>query len=300
MPVNNYLNDSQIGPHALHADWLEEHANQLDVLRLDALHPIVSGNKWFKLQHYLQAAKPFGKLATFGGAFSKHIVATAFAAKQAELACKGIIRGEENGELSPSLQAAKDFGMELQFISREAYNSTQVIKTELEADGFYVIAPGGYGELGAIGGADILQKVDLQKYNHIICSVGSGTMMAGLIKAALPQQTVTGISSMKNNESLMDEVNALLTAGERKKNYQINHDFHFGGFAKTNASLLQFMNQWYAAHQMPTDLVYTGKLFFAIQALTKAKYFGHGTCLLAIHSGGLQGNQSLKDDILHF
>ncbi len=300
MPVNNYLNDSQIGPHVLQADWLNEHANQLDVLRLDALHPIVSGNKWFKLQHYLQAAKPFGKLATFGGAFSNHIVATAFAAKQAGLASKGIIRGEETSSLSPSLQAAKDFGMELQFISREAYNSIHTIKTEMEAEGFYVIDPGGYGQLGALGAAAILQAVDLQKYNHIICSVGSGTMMAGLIKAALPHQTVTGISSMKNNESLMSEVEALLTADEHKKKYQINHDFHFGGFAKINASLIQFMNDWHAAHEMPTDIVYTGKLFYAIQALTKAKFFGHGTCLLAIHSGGLQGNQSLKDGILQF
>jgi 1-aminocyclopropane-1-carboxylate deaminase len=300
MLPNNYINHTQIGPHALQADWLNAHDNQLDVLRLDTLHPIVSGNKWFKLQHYLQAAKPFGKIATFGGAFSNHIVATAFAAKQAGLACKGIIRGEESNRLSPSLQTAKEDGMELQFVSRADFNHIDTLKNKLEALGFYVIDPGGYGQLGAKGAADILQQVELKKYDHIICSVGSGTMMAGLIKAALPNQMITGISSMKHNESLLSEVQALLTIEEKQKNYQILHDFHFGGFAKTNPTLIQFMNNWFAAHQMPTDIVYTSKLFFAIEALTKTNFFGHGTCLLAIHSGGLQGNQSVKDGSLHF
>ena len=27
---------------------------QLNILRLDKIHPIVSGNKWFKLKYYLQ------------------------------------------------------------------------------------------------------------------------------------------------------------------------------------------------------------------------------------------------------
>lgn len=300
MLTHHYIQFNEVGPHPVQADWLQAHAVQLDVLRLDRLHPVVSGNKWFKLQHYLQAAKPLGKIATFGGAFSNHIVATAFAAKQAGLACKGIIRGETAMQLSPSLQTAQALGMALQFVSRADFNAIQTLKSELEADGFYVIEPGGYGHLGAEGAANILQKVQLEKYDHIVCSVGTGTMLAGLIKAALPLQTITGISSMKNNENLLAEVKALLTPTECNQKFQILHDFHFGGFAKTTPALLQFMNQWHAAHQMPTDIVYTGKMFYAIEALTKADFFGHGTCLLAIHSGGLQGNQSLKKNVLHF
>ena len=51
------------------------------VLRLDLVHPVVSGNKWFKLKEYMAEAKQLKKvLLTFGGAFSNHIVATAAAA----------------------------------------------------------------------------------------------------------------------------------------------------------------------------------------------------------------------------
>ena len=33
----------------------------LSVLRLDKIHPLVSGNKWFKLRYYLAEAKELGK-----------------------------------------------------------------------------------------------------------------------------------------------------------------------------------------------------------------------------------------------
>ena len=40
-------------------------------LRTDLIHPIVSGNKWFKLRYYLEEAKrlKINTIASFGGAF---------------------------------------------------------------------------------------------------------------------------------------------------------------------------------------------------------------------------------------
>jgi 1-aminocyclopropane-1-carboxylate deaminase len=92
-------------------------------LRLDLLHPVVSGNKWFKLKYYLEDAIAQNKntIATFGGAYSNHIVATAYAAKEAGLQSIGFIRGERPGELSPTLQDAASYGMDLVFIERELY-----------------------------------------------------------------------------------------------------------------------------------------------------------------------------------
>ncbi|HWJ92283.1 MAG TPA: hypothetical protein VNR87_14300, partial [Flavisolibacter sp.] len=89
------------------------------VLRLDLLHPVISGNKWFKLREYLSDAKAKGKKAvlSFGGAFSNHIVATAAAARAAQLGSIGIIRGEEAEALSPTLEDAKHLGMHLLFVS---------------------------------------------------------------------------------------------------------------------------------------------------------------------------------------
>ncbi|MFX5752037.1 1-aminocyclopropane-1-carboxylate deaminase/D-cysteine desulfhydrase, partial [Acinetobacter baumannii] len=69
----------------------------LSILRLDKIHPIISGNKWFKLKGYMEEAKSkkVEAIASFGGAYSNHIVALAYAGKQAGIATVGFIRGED-------------------------------------------------------------------------------------------------------------------------------------------------------------------------------------------------------------
>jgi 1-aminocyclopropane-1-carboxylate deaminase len=76
----------------------------VDVLRLDLIHPVISGNKWFKLIRYLEDAIKFNEsvIVTFGGAYSNHIVATAAACQLYGLKCYGVIRGEKPGQLSPT------------------------------------------------------------------------------------------------------------------------------------------------------------------------------------------------------
>ena len=133
------------------AEWLQQQDVQLQVLRLDEWHPVVSGNKWFKLRYYLEEAmaKGYGTVATFGGAYSNHIVATAFACKEARLKSIGVIRGEEPSTLSHTLQQASALGMQLLFISREAYKNREAAKAKF-TDAYW-INEGGYGSLGAEG-----------------------------------------------------------------------------------------------------------------------------------------------------
>ncbi|MEY3153219.1 MAG: hypothetical protein RLZZ333_1816 [Bacteroidota bacterium] len=49
--------------------YTREKSVDVSILRLDKLHPIVSGNKYFKLKYYFQEAIREGKttLVTFGG-----------------------------------------------------------------------------------------------------------------------------------------------------------------------------------------------------------------------------------------
>src|SRR3954452_3542299 len=96
------VNNKEVRVQPLFARWLDEHNVKLDVLRLDEVHPIVSGNKWYKLHFYLQEAIDlrYDTVATFGGAYSNHIVATAFACKASGLKSIGIIRGEEPANYS--------------------------------------------------------------------------------------------------------------------------------------------------------------------------------------------------------
>lgn len=276
----------------------------VDVLRLDLLHPVVSGNKWFKLKEYINAAKTASKttLLTFGGAYSNHIVATAAAAKMNGLKSIGIIRGEKPEVLSPTLLAAMSYEMHLHFLSRTAYREKSLptdIYINHNPEDISVVPEGGYGSLGAKGAEDILRENETTSYTHIVSAVGTGTTLAGLINAGTAEQKIIGIPVLKNAFSLRQEIQNLLPV-EKHNAFELLTDYHFGGYAKHNAALLNFMNEFYRQTAVPTDFVYTGKTFFAAVDLLKKGYFPAGSKILLIHTGGLQGNASLKKEALIF
>ncbi|MCX6206100.1 MAG: pyridoxal-phosphate dependent enzyme [Bacteroidetes bacterium] len=278
-----------------------EQGVRIDVLRSDLIHPVISGNKWYKLRFYLEDAisKGYSEIASFGGAYSNHIVATACACQQHQLNSIGFIRGDQTEQLSTTLQSAQFYGMQLQFVSRTDYKNKKGIIENNSSQARYWIPEGGYGYLGAKGAATLLEKVTLKDYTHLIAAIGSGTMVAGLLNASLPHQQVLGISSQKNNDSLEVEVKMLVTS-ENQERFVYIPDYHFGGFAKHPPELLNFMNQFWIKESVPTDIVYTGKVFYAVSDLLDKSYFKPSDRVLVIHSGGLQGNLSLAKNSLLF
>ncbi len=274
-----------------------------DILRLDLIHPVISGNKWFKLKYYLDEALTTNanKLASFGGAYSNHIVALALAGKEAGIPTIGFIRGDGDTALSPTLKEAVSYGMELQFVNRTDYRDKQQIQDAYHQSGWYWIPEGGYGLLGAKGAADILNIQDTSNYTHIICAVGTGTMMAGLQMSANPSQEIIGISVLKNHFSITKEIEQIIMLSPKKNSdFQCLHGYDWGGYAKHPPELLSFMQQFWLAEKIPTDFVYTAKMLYAVHDLIQKEFFTSGSRLLLIHSGGLQGNRSLPPHILPF
>ena len=281
---------------------LEQKNIEAEVARLDLLDPVISGNKWFKLKEYLEDAFKENKtsIVTFGGSFSNHIIATAALCKKYGITSVGIIRGEQPKILSATLKNAAEWGMNLFFLERGRYKSKEIPQSIQEKyPDAYIINEGGYGLLGMKGAASILKLLGSKKYTHILTAVGTGTTLAGLVESSEEEQQVIGISSMKNNFELENQINHLLSK-ENKNRFQLLHDYHFGGYAKYNNEFLQFMNEWYLTTNIPSDFVYTAKLFFAFSHLTQEDYFPAGSKVLLIHSGGLQGNNSLKNGTLIF
>ncbi|MFI5153393.1 MAG: pyridoxal-phosphate dependent enzyme, partial [Chitinophagales bacterium] len=171
---------------------------QVDMLRLDKIHPVVSGNKWFKLKYHLQKAieKKVSRLITWGGAYSNHIVATAYTSNQMGLPSIGIIRGEEPSHWSHTLKDAKKYGMNLRFVSRSNYARRnqkdafdQLVR---EFPNSHFIPEGGGGEEGIQGAGEILKLVDAKLYTHLICAVGSGTTFRGLSRGLNSSQSIIG------------------------------------------------------------------------------------------------------------
>ena len=204
----------------------------LTIKRLDQIHPQISGNKFFKLKYNFQEAQQHGfkSVLTFGGAYSNHIAATAFAAHQFGFNSVGIIRGEElkDHPLNPTLATAQALGMQLHFISRTAYrekDQPEFLQTlSQQFPSHYVIPEGGTNQLAIQGCKEILTEQDQLHYDVICCAVGTGGTMTGLIEASHSHQTVIGFSALKG-DFLIEEVRQKT----QKSNLYITDDYCCGG-----------------------------------------------------------------------
>ena len=277
----------------------------LFVKREDELHPFVSGNKFRKLKYNLKEAMDHGEktLLTFGGAFSNHISALAYAGKQNGFKTIGIIRGDEleiRPDLiaeNPTLSFALEQGMQLEFVSREIYRSRHegqfhaLLKKRF--GDFYLIPEGGTNDLAIKGCEEILTEQD-KEFDFICVSVGTGGTMTGLINSSAVGQKVLGFPSLKG-DFLQDEISKIAL---REKDWSLIHDYHFGGYAKISEKLISFINRFYRSTTIPLDPVYTGKMMFGLLDMIQNNRFEKNSRILAIHSGGLQGvagmNQKLK------
>jgi 1-aminocyclopropane-1-carboxylate deaminase len=281
----------------VHLPLLEEKDVTLYIKREDTVHPFVSGNKYRKLKYNVIEAKKreYTRLLTFGGAFSNHIVATAFAGKEAELKTLGVIRGEElidNWQENPTLKQAKEHGMEFHFVSRSDYrekDSTEFIKKlEVLFGDFYLLPEGGTNTLAVKGCEEILNETDTD-FDFICSCVGTGGTVAGLINSSKLHQTVLGFPALKGDFLKQD---ILKFAGN--KNWELISDYHFGGYAKVNENLIDFINTFKKETGIPLDPIYTGKMLFGIFDLIKKDTFKKGAQILAIHTGGLQGIKGMN------
>lgn len=271
------------------SDLFFEKGIKLFVLRLDLLHPITGGNKLFKLKYNLQKAQEenHDTLLTFGGAFSNHIGATALAGKENGFKTIGIIRGEKILPLNKTLQFAKDCGMHLEFISREAYRKKETpefIQSLIQQfNHFYLIPEGGSNELAIKGCAEIANCIDIP-FDYICCAVGTGTTLQGITSSLKQNQTAIGIP-VSNDKSLMQK---LPPDSYRDASCFLFSDYAFGGYAKTTTELNDFVKNFNLSVGIQIEPIYTGKLFFGIYDLIKKNYFQQGSTVVVIHTGGLQ------------
>ena len=275
----------------------------VDILRLDKIHPVISGNKWFKLKNFLINAldQKTPGIISAGGAYSNHLSALAYACKELRIPAVAVIRGEEPKIYSSTLKDLKDWGMQLEFVSRDFFQNESLVSEKMlkEHPGYVWVPMGGEGLAGIMGVRELFSNFDLSQYSHICCAVGTGTFLLGLLEWSGSQQQVLGVCSLKASpESEMIE--NVVKSYSTRTNFKINYDYHFGGFGKVDPKLINFMNKLFNETGLPSDFVYTAKLFFAIQDLAQMDYFPSNSRILVIHSGGLQGNRSLPVKTLSF
>lgn len=285
-------------------DAITQKGITLSVARFDKWHPVVSGNKIFKLSPFLEQAmlSESRHLISFGGAYSNHLVAMAFACQGVGLQATGIVRGEKILPLNDSLRQCKEYGMHLEFVSREEYRE---LKSSInhpriqEKFGEHILVPeGGFDPLGAKGAMAMYDAIRKLSFDEIVLPIGTGTTLAGFLMADENKHRITGISALKGMIDLKERLQ-YLTGRDDFKNLSFMDNYHFGGFGKYDPSLIDFMNQLHETSGIETDFVYTAKMIFAVIDLIHRDYFSPGSRIICIHTGGLQGNNSISD-ILSF
>jgi len=291
----------------IHAETLQKQAVKLFVKRDDLLDPLISGNKYRKLKYNLLNARSSGydTLLTFGGAYSNHIHAVAAAGNKFGFKTIGIVRGESVKPVNSTIKDARQLGMQLKFISREAYRQKGdkqfLSMLDKEFGPFYCIPEGG-ANLPAIQGCEeIVNELNNAQYQYICCACGTGCTLAGLICGLQGDHHVLGFPVVKGGTYLTRDIKKWIKArsGKQFSNWQLISDYHFGGFVRWNLDLVHFINAFRAEHRIMLDPLYTGKMFYGIFDLIEKGFFERGSKILAVHTGGLQGIRGFNQRFGH-
>jgi 1-aminocyclopropane-1-carboxylate deaminase/D-cysteine desulfhydrase-like pyridoxal-dependent ACC family enzyme len=288
----------------IHDFKIENSDVELFVYRLDLIHPEISGNKWFKLKYNLIEAGRLGykTLLTFGGAYSNHIYAVAAAGKIFGFDTIGIIRGEEHLPLNPTLLFAKNCGMKIQYLDRITYRKRKdedfLYELKNKFPNTYFIPEGGTNPFAVQGCSEIPGRIE-QNFDIICCPCGTGGTLAGISCGLNGNHRALGFSILKDGEFLRDNVQNLVKqfTNKTKSNWEINLNYHFGGYAKINKELIVFIEKFEEENNILLDPIYSGKMMFGMYDLIKKNYFKNGEKIIAIHTGGLQGLEGMKGTI---
>jgi 1-aminocyclopropane-1-carboxylate deaminase len=281
LPINNShvepLNFSGFG-----------HELQIDILRDDLIHPIISGNKWRKLKYIVKKLEEDKSqtLVTFGGAYSNHLVATAYAGKLFGIKTLGFVRGNEVRDINAFEKTCLENDMTLLHVDRNDYkdkNALFEVYKKNNPNAFFV-GEGGRHPLALLGCAEIVQELN-KVYDYIFISLGTGTSMEGIVGECVKQELKTkviGISSLKNNFEL-NEIMAQFPI----KNWQIEHNYHRGKYAKNDTELENFIQKFLIETGIQLEFVYTAKMMMAVQDFISKGFFNSSDKILCIHTGGL-------------
>jgi 1-aminocyclopropane-1-carboxylate deaminase/D-cysteine desulfhydrase-like pyridoxal-dependent ACC family enzyme len=274
---------------------LTEHEIHLYIKRDDLLHQIISGNKWRKLKYTLIPALNQGHrhFISMGGTYSNHLHALAYIGYKLGLKTTGLIRGQQPAEENHTLSDLRQWGMNLEFVSRSDFRELRKhrahdSKPAKQYDGFW-IPEGGANQDALRGVSEILKEINMD-FDMLALACGTGTTLAGLAKALPEKKRVLGFSALKGGGFLEKDVKKLIK-NNSLTNWSINFDYHFGGFAKTNEELISFIDDFQLDNKIPLEPIYNGKMLFGLFDMIKKEYFKKGKTIIAIHTGGLQGNR---------
>ena len=317
--VSWLMGSKKIPVTRLNCRLLQNKGVELWVARLDQVDPLISGNKWFKLKYNLVEAldQRASHIVSFGGAYSNHLHALAAACYRLGLKSTAVLRGELVSPLNPTLSDCESWGMSFLPVTRAEYRektSPSFIQRLHEQLGmFYMVPEGGSNALAVKGMSEVVATIlkSVGSFDYLCCAVGSGGTLSGLVAGAGSSIKCVGYSAIKGGQYVQGDIQALLDQYQEGlnrpvdvalcdagKGFEIVHDYHFGGFARVQPELLNFMKWFECRFDIPLEHVYTAKMLYGIFDQIKLGCFERGQRIVALHTGGLQGRRGMDSALL--
>jgi 1-aminocyclopropane-1-carboxylate deaminase len=285
-------------------NWEGASKVSLFVKRDDAIHPVMSGNKWRKLSHALTNPLP-KTIVSFGGGFSNHLHALGFVCHKLGIPFNAIIRGDYSAAPTPMIQDLKSWGTRIDYVDRVTYkkrnDSAYLLHLKQQQPDAMIIPEGGSQAQALQGMKDMVDEIDID-FDFIVAPVASGATLAGIVSAlnkrnennatdTLHQTTrnVVGVGVLKGAGYLEGLVEQFLPTSLGRSNWHIDHSYHFGGYAKAPNELRTFCNDFNHAFEFDIEPVYSGKAFWAVKDMLAKGKFEDGARIVVLHTGGLQG-----------
>ncbi|RMV06292.1 1-aminocyclopropane-1-carboxylate deaminase [Pseudomonas savastanoi] len=247
---------------------------------------------------------------SLGGAHSNHLHALAAAGRRFGFPTVGLLRG--HAQQTPTVLDLQAFGMQLHWLGYAGYRARHAadfwLPWQAQYPELYPIAEGGGGLAGALGCARLREMVDSQlghlgwdDYHGWWLAVGTGTTLAGLLLAEAGAHPVYGAMAVPDDHGVAQNIVAVL---KEAAGSQVNASPNLpaacvlleasrGGFARTDAALLDFIASSEAHSGVPLEPLYTGKALLALHDEVLAGRFKSGSRLVLVHTGGLQGRRAM-------
>jgi 1-aminocyclopropane-1-carboxylate deaminase/D-cysteine desulfhydrase-like pyridoxal-dependent ACC family enzyme len=278
----------------------EKHQLSVSVLRTDRIHPVISGNKWMKLQRWIRKAKSMGVagIISKGGPWSNHLHAAAYAGWLEGIPLKAIVKAKQ-GFTSDTIKDILQWNGRIIYTDHQQYNDEQYWENMAFVEDALYIPMGGEGPEGVGGVTDFFNRLSLDDYDYMICPIGTGTTLSGIAASMVNYQSLIGFDPGIHDKSYQ----ALISDLEQQfpsKRFNIISDSSLKKFGQYPGFLPEKMNKWWHQWELPTDIIYTAKMISCFEHLVTDGFFETGSRILLIHTGGLQGNRSLPGGLLTF
>lgn len=242
-------------------------------------HENFSGNKLRKLYGSIcfMKERDLDTIITIGGNYSNYLHAVSFLPELMNINCILIIKGHEPTNFGHTLNAIRDKKIPLHFYPKEKIKEeldTIISELKLNYPQAYFIPEGGSNDHAHLGFKSLI-KNHFDDCHYICVPVGTLGSYKGIEHYLSPETKLVGYAA-HCDYSLNDQGN-------------ISFDYHFGGFAKMNDDLFEFIQKFNNDYQVLLDPIYTSKMMYGIIHDYHLGKYNSEDKVVAIHTGGLQG-----------